>query len=90
MEISRPGLHRMMWVNTFCICINPHVHRALPIIHVSLNPFPNKSFILHVCSASLLKVLWEKEKLPVIGDFSFSHIVYLLHDFFQSSSNLKF
>ena len=27
------------------------------------NPFPNKPWVLCVCSASLLKTLWEKEKL---------------------------
>ena len=37
-----------------------------------LNPFPNKLWFLHVCSASLLKTLWEKEKLLVTSNFSFS------------------
>ena len=31
------------------------------------NPFPNKSYILRVCGTSLLKTLWEKEKLLVIA-----------------------
>ena len=30
---------------------------------VILNPFPNKPWFLRVCSISLLKSLWEKEKL---------------------------
>ena len=31
----------------------------------SLNPFPNKPcWFLRVCCTSLLKTLWEKEKLP--------------------------
>ena len=29
------------------------------------NPFPNKPWYLRVCSTSLLKTLWEKEKLLV-------------------------
>ena len=40
------------------------------------NPFPNKSWLLHVCSVSLLKSLWEKEKLLVTSIFSFSHSVF--------------
>ena len=30
-----------------------------------LNPFPNKPGFLRVCSTSLLKTLWEKEKFLV-------------------------
>ena len=42
------------------------------------NPFPNKPWLLCVCSTSLLKTLREKEKLLVTSNFSFSHsIVYL-------------
>ena len=40
------------------------------------NPFPNKPWFLRVCSTSLLKTLWEKEKLLVTSNFSFSHSVY--------------
>ena len=36
-----------------------------------LNPFPNKPCFLRVCSASLLKTLWEKEKLLETSNFSF-------------------
>ena len=42
----------------------------------SLNPFPNKPWFLRVCSTSLLKTLWEKEKLLVMSNFSFSHGVF--------------
>ena len=38
----------------------------------SLNPFPNKPRFLRVCSTSPLKTLWEKEKLLVTSNFSFS------------------
>ena len=41
------------------------------------NPFPNKPWFLHVYSKSLFKKLWEKEKLLVTSNFSFSHSVFL-------------
>ena len=41
-----------------------------------INPFPNKPWFLRVCSRSLLKALWEKEKLLVTSNFSFSHSVF--------------
>ena len=45
--------------------------------HILLfNPFPNKPWFLRVCSAGLLKTLWEKEKLLVTSNFSFSHSVF--------------
>ena len=34
-----------------------------------VNPFPNKPWFLRVCSISLLKTLWEKEKLLVTQCF---------------------
>ena len=49
------------------------------IYHVSvfnLNPFPNKPWFLRVRRTSLLKTLWEKEKLLVTSNFSFSHSVF--------------
>ena len=39
-------------------------------------PFPNKPWFLRVCSTSLLKTLWEKEKFLVSSNFSFSHIIF--------------
>ena len=41
-----------------------------------LNPFPNKPWFLRVCSAILLKTPWEKEKLLITSNFSFSHSVF--------------
>ena len=38
-----------------------------------MNPFPNKPWCLRVCCTNLLKTLWEKEKLLVTSNFSFSH-----------------
>ena len=40
---------------------------------IKFNPFPNKPWFLRVCNASFLKTLWEKEKLLVTSNFSFSH-----------------
>ena len=41
-----------------------------------INPFPNKPWFLLVCSTSVLQTLWEKEKLLVTSNFSFSRSVY--------------
>ena len=41
-----------------------------------LNPFPNKPWFLRVCNRSHLKTLWEKEKLLLTWNFSFSHSVF--------------
>ena len=38
--------------------------------------FPKKPWFLCVCSASLLKTLWEKEKLLLTSSFSFYHGVF--------------
>ena len=43
-----------------------------------LSPFPNKPCFLRVCSTHLLKTPWEKEKLLVTSNFSFSHSVFYL------------
>ena len=40
------------------------------------NPFLNKPWFLHVCCTSLMKTLWEKEKLLLMSNFSFSHSVF--------------
>ena len=45
-----------------------------------LNPFPNTPWFLPVCSRSLLKTLWEKEKLLVVSNFSFSHNAFYLFE----------
>ena len=52
--------------------------------------FSNKPWFLRACSTSRLKTLWEKEKLLVTSNFSFSHSVF--HPFEKLSSifiNLK-
>ena len=45
-------------------------------LNKAVNPFPNKPWFLHVCITSLLKTLWEKEKLLVTSNFPFSHSVF--------------
>ena len=41
---------------------------------IAFNPFPNKPLFLPVCSTSLLKTLWEMEKLLPNSNFYFFHI----------------
>ena len=48
------------------------------------HPFPNKPWFLHVCS-TCLKTHWEKEKLLVTSNFSFSHSIFI--EFELSSAN---
>ena len=56
----------------------------------NINPFPNKPWFLRVCSTSLLKTLWEKEKLLVTSNFSFSQMFStLLENFPPIPSNLE-
>ena len=45
-------------------------------IDVYVNPFPNKPWFLRVYSICFLKTMWEKEKLLVMSNFSFSCIVF--------------
>ena len=46
------------------------------ICKVGLNPFPNKLWFLRICNTRFLKTLWEKEKLLVTSNFSFSQQVF--------------
>ena len=62
--------------------IHPYVSNC-PSYHAFIHPyiidpFPIKPWFLRVCSTSLLKTLWEKEKLLVTSNFSFSHNVFYL------------
>ena len=43
---------------------------------MTLSPSPNEQWFLCVCSTSLLKTLWEKEKLLITSNFSFSYNVF--------------
>ena len=55
-----------------------HEFSSKEIMDCHVNPFPNKPWFLRVCSKSLLKTLWEKEKLLVTSNFFFSHSVFYL------------
>ena len=47
-----------------------------PYTRTILNPFSKQALVLCVCSRDLLKTLWEKEKLLVTSNFSFSRSVF--------------
>ena len=60
--------------------VDIHIDKVIEIIETQgsisvpiFNPFPNKPRFLRICSKSLLKTPWEKEKLLVTSNFSFSH-----------------
>ena len=54
----------------------------------NFNFFPNKPWFLCVCSTSALKTLWEKEKLLMTSNSSFSQVFStLLENFLPFSSN---
>ena len=58
--------------NVTSISIQAYAH----VFNRPLSPFPNKPWFLRVYSTSLLKTLWEKEKLLVTSNFSFFHSVF--------------
>ena len=60
------------------------------IIFESLNPFPHNDTFWRLWEKSLLKTLWEKEKLLVRSNFSFSQVFSTrLDNFLPFLSNLK-
>ena len=75
--------HFLLFPLCFQKASSPRVLEA-GIFIVKGYPFPNKPWFLRVCSTSLfIKTLWEKEKLLVTSNFSFSHSVF----FFTSLKN---
>ena len=40
-----------------------------------INTFPHKHWFLRVCKKKAFETLWEKDKLLVTSNFSFSHSV---------------
>ena len=50
-------------------------HKSTTYKH-DFNPFPNKPWYQRVCRRRLSKTPWEKEKLLVTSNFSFSHSVF--------------
>ena len=57
----------MLWIYNFMITC---------MLLFFINPFAKNPWFLRVCSTSLLKPLWEKEKLLVTSNFSFSRSVF--------------
>ena len=55
-----------------------HLHMKLQsvLFFFALTLSQKKPLFLRVCRTSLLKTLWEKEKLLVTSNFSFSHSVF--------------
>ena len=47
-----------------------------PLVRIYLTLFPNKFWFLPLCRTNLMKTLWEKEKLLITSNFSFSHSVF--------------
>ena len=63
------------WLTAWCLPL------FSTLSQLYLNPFPNNDTFWCPRERSLLKTLWEKEKLLVTSNFSFTHCVfYLLKD----------
>ena len=57
----------------------PFLNRTVPLTRIggcSFNPFPHNNTFWCPWETSLLKTLWEKEKLLIASNFSFSHSVF--------------
>ena len=52
------------------------LHHKEPLITSTFNLFPHNDTFWRPWETSLLKTLWEKEKLLVTSNFSFSHSVF--------------
>ena len=73
---------------SFCyfLCLNPglvmvckySVYFFSLLYSFPMNPFPKKPWSLRVYRTSLLKTLWEEEKLLVTSNFSFSLSVFYM------------
>ena len=67
---------RLTAFSLFPQCFQRDSFSGLGFIEKGFNPFPNKPWFLRVCSTSLSKTLWEKEKLLITSNFSCSHNVF--------------
>ena len=65
MDAVNKRVFTMEFLLVGCIGVECHFH-----------PFPNKPWFLRVYSTSLLKTLWEKDKLLVTSNLSFSLSVF--------------
>ena len=59
----------------YLIMLSIPTNYALFALFLSFKPFPNKPWFLRVCSRSLLKTLWEKEKLLVTSNFCYEQFL---------------
>ena len=69
MGTSISSLHIVFQKGLFLRFINMYLLKDYG--NVRLNPFPNKPLFLPICTRSLLKILWEKEKLLATSNFFF-------------------
>ena len=61
-----------------------------PFTKTVFNLFPKKQMFLSVCSTSLLKTQWKKEKLLVTSNIFFSHSVfYCFGELFHQIQNCR-
>ena len=65
---------------TFLQCLASFFPKVGQAQDCLLNPIPNKPWFLRVCHRSLLKTPWEKEKLLVTSNFTFSNSVFYLFE----------
>ena len=83
------------WLIVFCLLPFSTVFQFYPV-HLSIfswssfNLFPHNDTFWRPWETSFLKTLWEKEKMLVTSNFSFSHSVfYRWNNFLPFSSNFK-
>ena len=75
-ELKR-GIVSEQWSLKAMDCLIPVVpDTGLTVQGTRFNPIPHNPRVLRVCSPSLLKTLWEKKKLLVTSNFSFSHSIF--------------
>ena len=83
-SVKRGSMHiRDLWHQArYCLIMDPLKSKQptdlcgrIDLRQAEDKPFSNKPWYSHVCSTSHLKTLWEKEKLLITSNFSFSHNV---------------
>ena len=67
-------------IEFFVVLLSTLLLLALSSIYTHFIPFPNKPWFLRLYSTNPVKTLWEKEKLLVMSNFSFSHSVFYLFE----------
>ena len=84
-----PGFRSVFWRS---IPVDEDIFTSTDNFFFVFNTFQNKPWFLRVSNKSLLKTLWEKEKLLIMSNFSFSHSVFytfgILSAFFSKSKTV--